>query len=93
MAKREKEHWYVLVMGNNGCVFVTDVHEHNTAEWNKKEVPKEFGKDYANQMAFGLTINGWLAFAVRTTYEVKNQPYRYEAGNFYWRRKKVKNEN
>ena len=91
MAKK-KNYWYVIVMTNNGAVFVTGTGNHHTATWNRKEKPREFGKEYAEEIAFGLTLNGHLAYAVETRYEVTTQPYRYNEGNFYWRRKKVKND-
>ncbi len=93
MAKKAKEYWYVIVMTKNGAVFVTGIQEHNMAEWNKTKPPRKFEKDYAKGVAFGLTVNGYLAYAVATSYELTSQPYRYEIGNFYWRRKKVKNDN
>lgn len=89
MAKKQKEYWYVLVAGNNGCVFVTDIDWNNkTAEWDKKKKPKELSKGWAQDLSFGLTMNGNPAFAVGNSWEITSQPYRYDIGNFYWRKKK-----
>ena len=89
MAKK-KEYWKVLVMTNNGAVFVTKTNNwERTAEWNKKEKPLDFTKADAQYLAMGLTMNGHLAFATCNTWDMDKQPYRYEEGNFYWRRKNV----
>lgn len=94
MANKVKEHWYVIVMTKNGAVFVTGTRGYNTAKQDKDKPPMEYSKGYAKDMAFGLTVNGYLAFAVSTNYELKTQPYNYANGNFYWRKKKEKkNEN
>ena len=91
MAKKNKEYWYVIVMGRNGAVFVTETDNwKRTAKWDKDKKPKEFTKENAQYLALGLSINGHNAFAVGNTYEINCQPYNYEAGNFYWRRKKKK---
>lgn len=90
MAK-DKNYYYVIVMTDKGAVFVTAILDHKVAEWDKRKKPISFSKSYAEDLAFGLTVNGYIAYAVSTRYEVKNQPYRYNEGNFYWRKKKVKN--
>ena len=83
MAKQTRWH-YVLVLTNHGPVFVTKIGEHKTAYWNDSEKPKEFSKEWAEDLAFGLTVNGYCAFAVTTRYELDNQPYRYNMGQFEW---------
>lgn len=92
MAKK-KEYWYVLVMTKNGAVFVTETNNwERTAKWEKEKKPMKFTKDDAQYLAMALTMNSHLAYAVSDTWEHKQQPYRYENGSFYWRRKKKKNE-
>ena len=91
MAKKES-YWYVLVLTNEGPVFVTKESEHKTAHWEKTEKPKEFNQSYAKDMAFGLMVNGYTAFAVCNRFELDNQPYRYNMGNFEWKMKGEENE-
>ena len=69
---------YVLVITDNGPIFVTGVGEHKTAYWNKDEKPKDFSSRYADDMAFGLTLNGYLAYHVVNHFELDQQPYNYE---------------
>lgn len=92
MAKK-KEYWYVLVMTNNGAVFVTETNNwERIAKWEKDKNPMKFTKNDAQYLSMALTMNGHLAYAIGDTWEHKKQPYRYEAGSFYWKKKKVKNE-
>ncbi len=92
MAKQTSWH-YILVLTNAGPTFVTKIGEGKTAYWNKDEKPKEFSKSYAEDVAFGLTVNGYNAFHVSTKYELDNQPYRYDKGEFEWKWKEgEKNE-
>lgn len=84
MAKKTKW-YYVLVMTNQGPVFVTGLGEGKWAKWNCEEQPKEFSKDFAEDIAFGLTVNGHIAYAVCTKYEIEGQPYQYKKGEFAWR--------
>lgn len=91
MAKKKQEFWKVIVMANNGPVFVTKTNNwERTAEWNKKEKPMSFSKEDAQYLAWALSLNGHLAFATGDTWDIDNQPYNYNYGNFYWRNKKVK---
>ena len=86
MAKKTTTyHWYVLVMTNGGPVFVTGELGHKQCKWDDLEPPKEFGAEYAKDMAFGLTVNGCLAFAVCSRIELDHQPYRYDVGGFEWK--------
>jgi len=85
MAKKKENYWYVLVLTSGGPVFVTGVGEGKTAFWKKDEKPKEFSADYAKDMAFGLMVNGYTAFAVCNRFELDNQPYRYDIGEFEWK--------
>lgn len=77
MAK--KTNWYyVLVMSDEGPVFVTKVNYSNkTAEWNKLERPKAFDKYWAEDLALGLNCNFHTAFTVCSKFELEHQPYRY----------------
>ena len=87
MAKKQN-YWYVLVLTEGGPVFVTGTGEGKTAYWKKSENPKEFSESYAKDMAFGLMVNGYVAFAVCNRFELDNQPYRYNMGEFKWVEKK-----
>lgn len=94
MANKKKEYWYVLVMTKNGAVFVTETNNwERTAYWHKNKEPMSFTKSNAQYLSMALTMNGHIAYAVGDTWEHTTQPYNYENGSFYWRRKKVKNEN
>ena len=84
MAKKQKYWYYVIVLTNQGPVFLTSIGEGKTAYWNKDEQPKELSKEWAEDIAFGLTINGHSAFMVTTKYELTHQPYRYSIGEFEW---------
>lgn len=86
MAKKQN-YWYVLVMTDNGPVFVTGVSEHKVAHWEKDKAPKEFSSEYAKDMAFGLMVNSYLAYPVCTRFELNTQPYRYDIGEFEWKMK------
>ena len=91
MAKKTKW-YYVLVLTNQGPVFVTGIGEGKTAFWNCNEKPKEFSKDWSEDMAFGLTINGHMAYSICTRYELTNQPYLYSKGHFEWVWEEEKND-
>lgn len=84
MAKTQKYHWYVLVFDGDGAIFVTSEGEHHMCYWNKNESPKEFSKEYALDMAFGLCVNGFNAVAVCRQWEEEHQPYAYNKGHFEW---------
>ena len=89
MAKKQKEYWYVIVMSNNGAVFVTETNNwERIARWDKDKKPMQFTKSDAQYLSMALTMNGKPAFAVGNSWEITSQPYRYDIGNFYWRKKK-----
>lgn len=84
MAKK-KNHWYVVVMANDGAVFVTENDwAERYAHWNKDEKPLEMGESLAKDLAFGLQCNWHNAYAVCSPVEIEHQPYRYDAGHFEW---------
>lgn len=93
MATKKKNHWYVLVLTDKGPTFVTGEGGYKTAYWNKLDVPAEFSESYAKDMALGLMLNGYAAFAVCNGFELDKQPYRYEMGEFEWVDKKGESEN
>ena len=79
MASKKKNHYYVLVISNNGPVFVTKVNNANkTAEWNCMEKPMEFNKYWAEDLVLGLNLNFHKAFLVSHPIEIDCQPYNYE---------------
>ena len=86
MARKEKNYWYVLVLTNDGPVFVTSVDYHTkTAHWERLEKPLELGEYKAKDLTFGLTVNFYTAFAVCLPIERDSQPYRYKVGHFEWK--------
>lgn len=85
MAQKKQKNWYyILVLTNDGPVFVTKLGEGKTAFWNCEEAPMEFSKTNAEEIAFGLACNFHVAYAVCTKYEITNQPYFYSKGHFEW---------
>ena len=83
-----KTRWYyVLVLTNGGPVFVTKIGEGKTAYWDENEKPKEFSKEWAEELAFGLMVNGYNAFAVTNRFELDTQPYNYKEWQIKWEKK------
>ena len=81
----QKKNWYyVLVLTNHGPVFVTDIPDYHTAEWDCLKKPKSFDRYYAEDIAMGLCCNGSIAYAVHTKFELDTQPYLYSKGEFKW---------
>ena len=93
MANKKKNYWYVLVMTDNGPVFVTSVeYSSKTAHWNKLEKPLEMDMSSAKDLCFGLTLNFHMSFAVCLPYDLDTQPYRYNMGQFEWKENEEKEE-
>lgn len=84
MRNAKKEYWYVLVFTNEGPIYVTGTGEHHTAYWNKDEKPMYYSKEYAKDMAIGLTWNCYSAVPVCTAYELDSQPYNYKKYEISW---------
>ncbi len=82
----QKNYWYVIVLTNYGPVFVTGIPEYHTAKWDKAETPREFTKSYAQDLALGLCVNGYIAYAVCQPFKITHQPYRYDLGEFRFER-------
>ena len=78
----KKYHYYVVVFTNAGPKYVTGTGEHHTAYWDETKAPKEFSKDWANDMVVGLLWNGYNANVIMSPIELERQPYRYEVGHF-----------
>lgn len=87
--KAQKIYYYVLVFTDDGPIYVTKLGDGKTAYWDKLEKPLELSKNYAEQMALGLTWNGSSAVCVSSLYEIDSQPYVYE----YYSIQFVENEN
>ena len=84
--KKTKNYWYVLVITSEGAKFVTKVNNaERTAEWDKLEKPLKLSKEYAQQLALGLTWNGNLAYSICQSYEITSQPYMYSKGHLEWK--------
>lgn len=82
--KGVKNHYYVLVFTDYGPVFVTGIPNRNYAEWKKEKRPMEFSKASAEDIAYGLNLNGYMAAMVVYPFEKENQLYYYENGQFQW---------
>ena len=89
----KKNYYYILVMTNDGPVFVTDILPNKYAEWNKDKEPKEFDKTRAEDITMGLNMNFNMAFMICSKWEIDNQPYRYNSGKFEWIENSKKEEN
>ena len=82
----KKIHYYVLVMSDNGPIFVTKVnHSNHTAEWNWKEKPLELTKFVADDLVLGLNLNLHSAFLVAQPFEIEVQPYNYMSWKIEWK--------
>ena len=93
MATKKQNYWYVLVLTEGGPVFVTSYSlSPKEAYWKKDEAPKELSADFAKDLALGLTWNGNVAFAVCSKFELDQQPYRYDMGQFEWKMNETENE-
>lgn len=82
--KKKKEYWYILVLTNDGPVFVTGTAGHNEAQWNKDEKPLELNESCAKNIATGLMCNFYSAYPVCAPIELNCQPYFYDRGKFEW---------
>lgn len=93
MASKKKNHYYVLVMTNDGPKFVTKVnYGDKTAEWNYKEKPLELEKVWAEDLVLGLNLNYHLAYVVCQKWEIERHPYRYEDYKLDWKERKPEEE-
>lgn len=82
---KEKNYWYVLVLSNEGPVFLTSyISKPKEAFWDKNEKPLELPESVAKSMAFGLMVNFTSAFPVCSPVELHNQQYFYDKGHFEW---------
>ena len=85
MATKKQTNWYyVLVMTNDGPIFVTSLGAHHTAYWNKNEKPYELSKEWAEDMVRGLLWNGHVSFVVKSQWELDTQPYNYGEWQIKW---------
>lgn len=93
MATKKKNWYYVLVMSDEGPIFVTDV-EYSTryAHWNKLERPRAFDKSMAEDLTLGLNLNFHTAFTVCSKFELDTQPYRYSDWHIEWKENEKENE-
>lgn len=92
-SKQPKSYNYILVLTSEGPKFVTGFGERKTAFWDEKEAPYLMDLDYAREVAFGLTVNGCVAFPVSSKFEIDKQPYFYDKGHFEWKWDDNKEEN
>lgn len=89
----KKTHYYVIVMSENGPIFVTKVnHSNHTAEWNYKEKPLELAKSVAEDLALGLNLNLHSAYLVAQPFEIEVQPYNYKSWKIEWTKREDKED-
>lgn len=93
MANKKQTYWYVMVMTNDGPVFVTGVsYSDKTAHWDKDKEPLELGRYRAEDLTLGLNLNFHSAFTVCSKWKLDNQPYLYGMGKFTWKCNKPKKD-
>ena len=74
----QKNYYYVLVFTDNGPVYVTSVDNATySARWEKDKDPKALPKSYAEDVAYGLSLNCFNAVLVASKWE-QYQPYNYK---------------
>ena len=85
MGKNNKEeHWYILVLTDEGPKFLTKLLGHKDAEWDMLQPPLELSEIMAKEIAFGLMVNFYMAYPVCAPIELSSQPYFYSKGKFNW---------
>lgn len=86
-----KHYIYILVLSEKGPRYVTSFGERNTAHWDDEEKPLRIdSREYAEQVALGLTWNGHNAVAVTSAYEIEKHPYNYKDYEIQWKEKNDK---
>ena len=70
-SKKEKKYFYVGVQTDKGMQFVTkDDYSTRTSYWEPSEKPMAMSHDMANDIALGLSWNGYAAVVVESFYEL-----------------------
>lgn len=87
-----KNYYYVLVITDNGPVFVTGTGEHHTAYWAMDKEPKEFTRSRAEDITLGLGLNGYPSYTVVSPWKLDYQPYPYDRGGLAWVAKEENND-
>ena len=68
---KEKKYFYVGVQTDKGMQFVTkDDYSTRTSYWEPSEKPMAMSHDMANDIALGLSWNGYAAVVVESFYEL-----------------------
>ena len=90
---KKKKYIYILMMSDEGCVFITDIdYENKTAKWEKNKKPLEIKNEaYAHELIVGLGWNGNQGYVVSSQFELDKQPYRYSEGCFEWKENRKEN--
>ena len=91
----KKLFYYVMVITEEGPVFITDIPSYGVADWNKNKKPLELGKSNGELIPLGLALRGrWLAYTVISPFELDEQPYCYDKYHIEIEpNKEVENEN
>ncbi len=83
---RKSNYWYVLVITDDGPVFVTDILKaKQAAEHDKCKPPMELDKVTAQDLAIGLSMNFTPAYAICNPFPIDAQPFRYDLGHLEWK--------
>lgn len=71
MAK-QKYHYYIGVQNKDGMSFVTKIdNASKTSYWNVDDEPLEMGKLIAQDISWGLCLNGYNAVVIQSLFEIK----------------------
>lgn len=89
MATAKKTYYYVLVFTDEGAKYVTGFGDHNMAYWDTDEKPREVGKKYGEEIAKGLTWNGYSSVLVQSPWEITSHPYNYDEWHIEWKENEV----
>ena len=86
MANKKKNFWYVLVLTEQGPVFVTDIQyqPYERASWDTSAKPLGLSESKAKDLATTLMMNFETAYPIWSPGEITGQPYLYDKGKFEW---------
>ena len=70
----KKYYYYVGVVTDTGIILVTSKDsQRRTAEWDTGKIPLEMSKLIAEDLSYGLFLNGNPAFVIRSHYPLDKQ--------------------
>ncbi len=71
----KKYYYYVGVKTSEGIMLVTSRNaKDKSAEWNRNKIPLEMPRLVAEDLSWGLFLNGFPAFVIRSYLALDKQP-------------------